>query len=95
MDDQSSAPDAPAKGTKEWFAAIGFNRPVGKMHANMWQQITFDWAAPLLQKGSRQQIREDTAKAFVDERNSAPYQARTFEEAYKQLKVYIFCQSFY
>lgn len=79
--------DAPAKGSREWFAARGFDRPVGKLHANIWEQITFDWAAPMLRKGARQEIQEDTAETFVDERNSAPFQARTFEEAYENLKV--------
>ena len=84
--------DTPAKGSREWFAARGFDRPVGKLHANMWEQITFDWAAPMLKKGARGQIQEDTAEAFVDENNSALYQARTFEEAYEELKVGSCCR---
>ncbi len=81
------APDVAAKGSREWFAARGFDKPVGKQHANLWQQVTFNWAAPLLQKGARQEIREDTAEAFVDDQNGAPFQARIFEEAYEKLKV--------
>lgn len=77
------------RGSREWFAARGFDKPVGKMHANLWEQITFDWAGPLLSKGARHQIREDTAEAFVDSRNGAPYQAQTFEEAYQKLQVRI------
>ncbi|BDA43779.1 probable cystic fibrosis transmembrane conductance regulator [Coccomyxa sp. Obi] len=82
-----TTPDAAAKGSREWFAARGFEKPVGKQHANLWQQVTFNWAAPLLEKGARQEIREDTAEAFVDDQNGAPFQARIFEEAYEKLKV--------
>jgi hypothetical protein len=74
---------------KDFFAARGFDKPVGKDHANFVQRITFGWAAPLLGKGVRQQITEDTAEAFVDELNSAPYQAKTFEEAHQRVEVII------
>lgn len=86
-------PCAAAKGSREWFAARGFEKPVGKQHANLWQQITFNWAAPLLSKGARQEIREDIAEAFVDDQNGAPFQARIFEEAYEKLKVRLSCST--
>lgn len=78
-----------SKGSKEYYAARGFSKPVGKANATFLQKVTFNWAAPILQKGARNEITEDTAEAFVDEQNSAPHQARTFEEAYIRLKVWI------
>lgn len=73
--------------TREWFAQRGFDRPVGAETAGLLSQITWSWVWPLLQRGNKHSIREDTANAFVREDTRAPRLAAEFDAVFNRLRV--------
>ena len=74
-------------GSKEWFAERGFDRPVGKAHASIYQLVTFDWIGPLLAQGAKGLISERSAEAFIDWPNRAPHLMAQFQNAYRASQV--------
>ena len=74
--------------SREWFAQRGFDKPVGAESAGLLSQITWSWVWPLLQRGNKHSIHEDTAEAFVREDTRAPRLASEFDAVYDRLRVW-------
>ena len=75
-------------GSKEWFAERGFDRPVGKAHASLYELVTFNWISPLLAQGAKGLITERSAEAFIDDPNRAPHLMAQFQSAYDASQVF-------
>ena len=73
--------------SEQYYRDRGFSRAVGRGHAGILSLLTYYWVNPLLQKGARCDIQENTAEAFVDTQNRARLQAEQFSAAYNRSKV--------
>lgn len=80
-------PAAAEQGGSHFFTQRGFDRPVGRAHATLFQLITFSWIGPLMQKGAKGLISKDMAEAFVDPPNCAQHLIDRFQAAYKRVRV--------
>ena len=74
-------------GSEQYYRERGFSRAVGRGHAGILSLLTYYWVNPLLQKGAKCDIQENTAEAFVDPQNRARFQAEQFSAAYDRSKV--------
>ncbi|DBA68013.1 TPA: hypothetical protein ACH3X2_014044 [Trebouxia sp. C0005] len=76
----------PPRRSPEWFTALGFEKPFGLHTANLYEKLSFDWGAPLLEKGSYGQITEEMADCLPPPEDEAPLRAQQFADCYDQCR---------
>ena len=69
-----------------WWQARGFPGPIGLDNLSLWRAITFSWASPLIDRGSKGQFTEETAEAFLASRDDPRVRAAAFARAYERAK---------
>lgn len=72
---------------EHYYSSRGFSRPVGRGNAGLFSLLTYYWVNPLLDKGARCELQEDTGEAFVDRPNRGRIQAEQFSAAYVAMRV--------
>jgi hypothetical protein len=86
-DTSGSREQLPPRRSPEWFTALGFEKPFGLHTANLYEKLSFDWGAPLLEKGSYGQITEEMADCLPPPEDEAPLRAQQFADCYDQCRV--------
>lgn len=59
---------------------------MGLDNLNLWRAITFSWASPVIDRGSKGQFAEETAEAFLASRDDPTVRAAAFDRAYGDAK---------
>lgn len=75
------------EGDEQYYSSRGFSRPVGRGNAGLFSLLTYYWVNPLLDKGAKCELQEDTGEAFVDQPNRGRIQAEQFSAAYDTMRV--------
>ncbi len=79
--------DSTREGDEQYYSSRGFARPVGRGNAGLFSLLTYYWVNPLLDKGAKCELQEDTGEAFVDRPNRGSIQAQQFSAAYDTMRV--------
>ena len=69
-----------------WWRARGFPGPVGLDNLSLWRAVTFSWASPIISRGAKGQLSEETAEAFLSSSDDPAVRAAAFEKAYQKAK---------